>query len=226
MGKIKRLLIVPARKESKRIKNKNIKFFYGKPIIYYPIKIALSSKLFSKIHISTDSEKILQVSRKYGITKDYLRPKNLSTDKADLYSVIKFAKKFFDEIFLFFDEYWVLLPCSPLLDKKDLINCSRIIRKNSKSVITVSPYSKPLNWALELKNNKLIPLKNIQNIRIAKKQYFHDSGQLYCFLKKDLDQKKFTFKNFYPYILPLEKSVDVDTPKEWEFMKKLFTLKK
>ena len=62
--KIKRLLIIPARSGSKRIKDKNIKNFYGKPIIYYSINAAIKSKLFHTIHVSTDSLKIKKNIRK------------------------------------------------------------------------------------------------------------------------------------------------------------------
>jgi len=55
MKKIKRIMIIPARGNSKRIKNKNIKIFNGKPIIYYAIESAVKSNLFDKIHITTDS---------------------------------------------------------------------------------------------------------------------------------------------------------------------------
>ena len=53
-----RLLIIPARSGSKRIKNKNIRIFKGQPIINYSIKEATKSKIFSKIHVSTDSLKL------------------------------------------------------------------------------------------------------------------------------------------------------------------------
>ena len=53
---IKRLAIIPARGGSKRIKDKNLKLFYGKPLIYYSISAARNSKIFNKIHISSDSE--------------------------------------------------------------------------------------------------------------------------------------------------------------------------
>ena len=52
---IKKIIcVIPARGGSKRIKNKNIKSFLGKPMISYPIKAALKSKLFKKIIVSTD----------------------------------------------------------------------------------------------------------------------------------------------------------------------------
>ena len=58
--KKKRLLIIPAKSKSKRIKNKNFKNFLGKPIIIYPYKIAKKSGLFDKIHISTEDTSVIK----------------------------------------------------------------------------------------------------------------------------------------------------------------------
>ena len=55
---INRIAIIPARGGSKRIKNKNIKPFCGKPIINYTLDTIIKSKLFKKIHVSTDSKEI------------------------------------------------------------------------------------------------------------------------------------------------------------------------
>lgn len=225
MKRIKRLLIIPARLNSRRVKNKNIKLFFKKPMISYPIKTALKSKLFSKIHVSTESKKILRICKNYGIEADCLRPKTLSTSKVDLFSVFKFVKNFFDKKNYFFNEYWVLLPCSPLLDKNDLLCCSKLIKKFSCPVMTVSPYPKPLNWSLKIKKNEIIPNSKIWNRNLSKQEHFYDAGQLYCFPKKYLEKKKFSFKNFRPYVLPLEKSVDVDSNKDWNFMEKLFLIR-
>ena len=59
------IAIIPARGGSKRVKNKNIKNFLGKPIISYVIKQAIKSKLFDYIIVSTDSTKIKKISEKY-----------------------------------------------------------------------------------------------------------------------------------------------------------------
>ena len=67
------LAIIPARAGSKRIPNKNIKDFFGKPIIYYPIYEALSSKIFSEVMVSTDSIKIATLSKKYGAKVPFMR---------------------------------------------------------------------------------------------------------------------------------------------------------
>ena len=58
------ICIIPARGNSKRIVNKNILNFFGKPIISYQIQIAKKSRLFKKIIVSTDSKKIANISIK------------------------------------------------------------------------------------------------------------------------------------------------------------------
>ena len=62
------ICIIPARSGSKRIKNKNIFLFEGKPIIYYAITAAKKSNLFKRIIVSTDSKKIAKIAIKYGST--------------------------------------------------------------------------------------------------------------------------------------------------------------
>ena len=64
---IKRLALIPARGGSKRIINKNLKLFYGKPLMYYSILAAKNSKIFNKIHVSSDSLKIINYSKKLSI---------------------------------------------------------------------------------------------------------------------------------------------------------------
>ena len=91
----KRLLIIPARKGSKRIKNKNRKIFFGKPIIEYAITTALKSKIFNCIHVSTDCKIIKKISRKYNLNTEFDRPKNLSDDKTKLLKVFDYVVKKF-----------------------------------------------------------------------------------------------------------------------------------
>ena len=98
MKKISRLAIIPARGNSKRIKNKNIKNFFGKPVIYYSIIAAKKCKIFDKIIVSTDCKKIAKISKQYGAEVLFPRPKNLSNDKVDTVSVIHYEiKKLFPE---------------------------------------------------------------------------------------------------------------------------------
>ena len=84
MKKLKRLLIIPARGGSKRIKNKNIKKFKSKPIIFYTIDNAIKSKLFNKIHISTDSYLIKKIVKKKKKQIEFIQKKKITNYKKPL----------------------------------------------------------------------------------------------------------------------------------------------
>lgn len=71
----KRIAIIPARGGSKRIPDKNIVDFQGKPMIAWTIEAALESHLFDRILVSTDDEKIADISRQYGAEAPFLRAK-------------------------------------------------------------------------------------------------------------------------------------------------------
>ena len=60
------IAIIPARGGSKRIPRKNIKDFFGKPLIAYSIEVALKSKLFDKVVVTTDDEEIASIAEQIG----------------------------------------------------------------------------------------------------------------------------------------------------------------
>ena len=147
-----RLLIIPARKGSKRIRNKNIRKFCGKPIINYSIETALKSKLFKKIHISTNNLKIKKIIKKYPIKIDFFRPNKISGDKVGLMEVFKFVEKKYKKFGNNFDEVWYLTPCSPLIKPEDLIKASKFFNKIQKGfMLAVSEFSPPVQWAFSKK---------------------------------------------------------------------------
>ena len=156
---IKKLLIIPARIGSKRIKNKNIKKFFGKPIINYSIETALKSKIFDEIHVSTDSLKVKNIVKRYPINIDFLRPKKLSGSKVGLIKVYEFIVKKFLDMGKKFDQIWFLTPCSPLIDTKDLISASKFIKKNKvRNLLAITEYLHPIQRAFKLsKSKKLSP---------------------------------------------------------------------
>ena len=127
--KSKRVLIIPARKGSKRIKNKNSKFFFGKPIIQYSIDNALKSKLFDKIIITTNDPKIININKKYRnkillIKRDQKLCKS-SSKLIDVLNDVILKMNKIDE----FNEIYLLMPCAPLLAAKDLVVGSKILKK-------------------------------------------------------------------------------------------------
>ena len=222
---IKRLLVIPSRSGSTRIKNKNMKFFFKKPIIEYGLNQAIKSKLFTTIHVSTNSLRQIKYLSKYRTLDNFLRPNKLSKDQIPIVEVMKYVLESFKKKNQLFDEIWMLLPCSPLIDKHDLIRGSKILKAN-KAFTTVSANRIPIQWTYEIKKNKLNPFfpnffkKRSQNI----KQTFFEVGvfagwQTNYFLKCLKKNRNFKFS---PLLLEYFKSFDIDNQEDWNIVKKVY----
>ena len=221
-----RLLVIPARSGSKRIKNKNIRAFKGKPIIYYSIKEAVKSNIFSKIHVSTDSKKIKAIAESFGLKVDFLRPKYLAKDKTPTIDVLKYVYKKFKHKSNLFDEIWSLTPCSPLVKSKDLIKSSKILKNNkNKIVISITSYPVPIEWAFYKKKNKLYPIK--KNFYKKKSQdlstKYHDTGNFVGIPVSFFKNKEIDFDtNYIGYELPRSRAIDIDTEDDFKLAEILY----
>tara|TARA_B100000989_G_C19387534_1_gene404277 strand:- start:41 stop:442 length:402 start_codon:yes stop_codon:yes gene_type:complete len=116
--KQKILALVPARKGSKSIKNKNLKLFKKKPLIAWTLINALKSKFIDNIVVSTDSLKIKKISEKYGADVPFMRSKNLASDKAETVSVVMHLLNNVEK----YDYLILLQPTSPLRSSQDIDN--------------------------------------------------------------------------------------------------------
>tara|TARA_A100001015_G_C15043758_1_gene741795 strand:- start:4488 stop:5186 length:699 start_codon:yes stop_codon:yes gene_type:complete len=199
---MKILGFIPARSGSTRLKNKNLKKFLGKPLLYHTVKFVKKLKL-SHILVSSDSEKIKNIELKLNIKNNYLRPKKLSNKNSQLTDAIFDAlnwlttnkKKKFDAVMVF----------QPTTPYRDLIETKKIIRlfkkKKLDSLATVSKVdehpqfiyrvNKGKNWDFILK--KRVDSLNKQDLV---ENFFYENGHVYLcsvkFLKKN---KKFVIKN-------------------------------
>ncbi|MDC0250748.1 acylneuraminate cytidylyltransferase family protein [Candidatus Pelagibacter sp.] len=223
MLKLNRLAIIPARGGSKRIKNKNLVNFDGKPIISYTINNAKKSKLFDKIHISTDSKKILSFSKKLNVHPEFKRPTKLSGDKVILSEILKFVVNEFKKKKVFFNEVWLLYSCSPLISHKDLILASKAFNKTKKKypMMSIREYDIPIEWAFKKNNNILEPIskKSLALRSQDIKKSYHESASFVIFKTSQLF-KKSNFKH-YGYELKKNFAIDIDTEEDLDIAKAL-----
>ena len=112
--------LIPARGGSKGLLGKNIKPLLGKPLIAWTIEQALASKYLDRVIVSTDSEEIAEISRKYGAKAPFIRPKELATDEARSEDVVFHAIEFFKDRGTNFDYVTLLEPTSPLRKNTDI----------------------------------------------------------------------------------------------------------
>jgi len=228
---MKRIAIIPARGGSKRIPQKNIKNFCGKPMISYPIKALMESNLFDKIHVSTDDDEIVQVVNQIGLKVDFYRPKNLSDDYTPIMPVIRHVIEEYRTMNQTFNEIWIILPCSPLLSSKDLVKASIKFKHkdSSNSLMAVTEYPVPIEWAFELNDKGILePVKKgdfAKRSQDFKKKYF-DAGMFYIHSEATILNSEYSGsdQNITPYLLSKDKAIDIDDIQDWDYAEKLFEI--
>ena len=213
------LAIIPARIGSKRIKNKNIKNFEGKPIIYYSILAAKLSGIFDKVIVSTDSLKIASISKKYGADVPFLRSKKLSKDNIGIIEVIsKVLKKLKIKPNLS-TKVCCIYPTAPMLNKNFLIKGYKKLTQNYDYVLSVKREDSRILRGFYINKKTIIPInKKTKNIRSQNlKNLYLDAGQ-FCwgFAKSWLSNKgchelKSTFID-----IPDKYVQDIDTIEDWK----------
>jgi CMP-N-acetylneuraminic acid synthetase len=149
---MKFLCLIPARKNSKGIKNKNLKIFNKKPLIYWTIKVAKKCKYINRIIVSTDSKKIASYSKTLKVDVPFIRPKNISKDKTEMIEVVQHLTKFTDTEKYNFDALIILQPTSPLRQVSDLNKACKIFSKKKwDSLISIIQIPHQFNNNLTLK---------------------------------------------------------------------------
>jgi pseudaminic acid cytidylyltransferase len=221
-----KIAIIPARFGSKRIKKKNIKLFYSKPMIIWIIEKLKKSHFFDKIIVSSDSEKILNIVKKKNIFT-IKRPKSLSGDQIGIQPVISHAiqkiKKKFNPKYV-----CCIYPCNPFLDMDDLKKSFRKFRNNKKKFLfSVAKYSHPIQRAIKLNKDfstsSFFRKNFIKRTQDLKKSYY-DAGQ-FCWGTTKLWQGKKNPHNLgIGFEIPLWRVVDIDTIIDWKRAELLFKI--
>jgi pseudaminic acid cytidylyltransferase len=223
-----KIAVIPARFGSKRIKKKNIKTFYSKPMIYWAIKKIKESKLFDFICVSSDSNKVLNIAKKYGVEILIKRPVNLADDITPTKPVIIHAIEHLKKMKIKFETICCVYPCNPFMLSKDLKKAFSIYKKNnSKFVFPVVEYSHPIQRALRIDNKSRVKSVGFMNSKKRtqdlEKTYF-DSGQFYFGSKSIWQSNKGLHSNGMPLIIPSWRVVDIDNLNDWKRAELLFQI--
>lgn len=222
------IAIITARGGSKRIPKKNIKEFYGKPMLAYAIEAAKGAGIFDEIMVSTDSEEIADVARKYGANVPFMRSERTSNDFATTFDVLEEVITEYKKQGKSFDEICCIYPCVPFLTSKTLNESYKtFIGGNYDALQPVCAYPTPIEWAMRLNNGLLIP-DSPEKLKIRsqdlQKAYF-DVGMFY-FCKTDvmLKEKTLVPKKTAGYVIDESECQDIDTPDDWKMAEMKYKL--
>jgi len=217
------LCTICARSNSQGVKSKNFKFLNGKPLIYYSIKQAIKSKIFSNIVVSSDSQKIINYSKKFGIKNLFKRPKKLSTNKSPKVPVIQHALK---EAELYYKKRYDIIidldVSSPLRNISDIKKSLKFFIKKKASILLTGCKSRknPYFNIVEIRKKKLKRVKLIRK-KIFRRQdaplTFDLNAAIYIWKRKTL----VNFKSFYDkktvlYEMPQTRSFDIDSKTDFK----------
>ncbi len=216
-----RIAIIPAREKSKRIKNKNIKKFLGTPIIEITFKKLKSYKIFDKIVLDTESEKIIKATKYLGFDFIIKRPKSLSYDTTSTYDVINHGIKILNRDNRDIKNITCVYPCNPFLKRKLFIEAFKKLKKKNDFSFIIQEFPTPIERSIIEKKNSFIFLnkKNIKKRSQDFKKSYYDCGQFYT---GSIDAWKNKNKNFKCVIVPKFSTLDINDTDDWLFSEKIF----
>jgi len=220
------IAIIPARGGSKRIPDKNIRPFCGKPIIAYSIEAAKATGLFDRVIVSTDSERIAEVATAYGAEVPFLRDDSVSGDKAGLHSVMHDALTRLADIGIRCRYACCVLATAPLMLPEDIIRGHEAIRETgSQMSLSVTTFTYCIFRGLKRDEAGKAVMLWPENLTRHSQEFpeaFHDAGQFYWFdvLRFANDPKVF-FSDAIPVFLPRWRVQDIDTLEDWELAEEI-----
>jgi CMP-N,N'-diacetyllegionaminic acid synthase len=220
------LCTICARGGSKGVKNKNIKELNGKPLIAYTIEQAKESGLFEHIVISTDSDDIANVAQECGAEVFFKRSAEMASDTAGKLDVIKDAFKRSEEYYSKTFDYLIDLDATaPLRSVEDIINSFKQFKKdNNENLITAMPSRRsPYFNLVEQDNRGKVYLSKKLDSAIVRRQdapKSYDMNASIYIWKRDiiLNENSIFLKKTGLYVMPEERSIDIDTELDYKFV--------
>ena len=204
--------MIPARLGSKRIPKKNIRYMGDKPLIEYPIRLALASECFDSVWVNTESEELGKCIERLG-AKFHQRPIALAGDNAT-------NREFTYEFMQRHECNYVIMinPTSPLLRQNTLNNFMEYVEVHDfDTVLSVIEareetfyQGKPLNFSLAEKINSqlLEPTESICWALTAWKR------SMFMELQEQGINPVFG-GSIGRFAIPKDESCDLDTPEDW-----------
>ena len=221
---MKVLAIIPARGGSKRIPNKNIKDFLGRPIISYSIEAALNSGIFDEVMVSTDSMSIADIAKEYKASVPFMRSDKNSGDNATTEDVLIEVVNMYKELNFAFDIICCIYPAAPLITSSRLLDAYELLLQNpdADSVVPVVRYSFPPQRGVIIRNGYIEYMyqENASKRSQDLEPIYHDCGQFYfCRTDSLLEYGDIIAPKSIPFEISEREVQDIDNISDWDIAK-------
>ncbi len=215
--------IIPARGGSKGLPRKNVLPLHGKPLIAWTIEQAKASRYLDKVIVTTDDEEIASIAKTHGADVPFMRPQKLASDTARAIDVIFHALSWFEAHDETVDILVLLQPTSPLRTAEDINSAIEVLFiKKARAVISVCETEHHPYWSNVLAEDGsmdgfLRPELANRN-RQELPTFYRLNGAIYaadCAYIRS--QQGFFGKQTYAYVMPRERSIDIDAKIDFQF---------
>lgn len=182
----------------------------------YSIHCAKESGMFEKIFVSTDSEEYARIAEEYGADAHFLRSEENSGDKVGSWDVVREVLERFEEEGETFDMIMLLQPTSPLRNVEDIKNSFKQMKeKNANAILSVTEMEHSPLWSNTLGEDLCMDSFQNEEYRGIPRQwlptYYRLNGAIYLIKKEELKKKDMFCDGCYAYIMPGERSIDIDS---------------
>lgn len=225
------IAIIPARGGSKRIPHKNIRDFCGRPIISYAIDAAKRCGRFEEIMVSTDSEEIAEIAKKYGASVPFMRSSATAGDLATTEDVLLEVVDEYRNRGQEFKYLTCIYPTAALIEPETISKAIDIMAEHEPAVvIPLLQFSYPPQRAFVIGEDGYAKYDNPEHVRTRSQDLepmYHDSGQFYVYnVKKLIEQKGDIEDDYYPIILSEMDAQDIDNISDWQLAEMKYKIKK
>lgn len=216
------ICIIPARVGSKRIPGKNIRPFFGKPVIQYAIHTALQSGLFDEVMVSTDDEHIKEIALAAGAAVPFMRSEENANDTSTTVAVLLEVLDKYKQAGRSFDFGCCLYPVTPLTTAAQIqAGWQKMQTQQFDTTFPVVPFSFPIWRSVKREGDKLYwswPENAMARSQDLPKSY-HDAGQWYWFRTQAVQETKALLTDNTGSIVLDEMEVqDVDNETDWRLL--------
>lgn len=213
--------LITARGGSRSVPRKNVAMVGGKPLIAWTIDAALGSGVLDAVIVSTDDPKIATVARRCGAEAPFLRPAELARDETPHLPVVAHALRWLETARGWTPEYLMLLqPTSPLRTSADIRGAVKLAAdKKADAVVSVSPARHhPYICVRADRRSRLSPFDPSVPLDLRRQDFppaYTMNGAIYLVRSRTvLEQKTFYPPRTFAYMMPAERSLDID--EAWE----------
>jgi N-acylneuraminate cytidylyltransferase len=222
-----KVAVIPARGGSKRIPRKNIKQFFGKPMIAWSIEAAKESGIFDRIIVSTDDDEIAHIAKEWGAEVPFIRPDELSEDHTATIPVIAHAVGWLLDHGEELEAVCCIYATAPFVDPKDITKgYEELVSGDWAYTFSATDFSAPIFRSFKMTEAGGVEMFYPEHFNTRSQdlpEAFHDAGQFYWGRAESWCEKKIIFSTESNAVLiPRWRVQDIDTPSDWLRAEKLF----